>query len=289
MQSVTLLKPLAPFLCLTCCFEVSLTPEASLLHFLPSLVSPALLQPLLQAVQSIPRWLCNANISDSEHLTGSVLVTLCLASSPPLSHRYCCRQSHISFCTLPAGVKLPKVAEPTGEAYSHAVSVLLPYLLSHRSRLAAFTAATDTARQAAASQASTTAGSHQATAQHQTASRPGEASEAGTPGGSYSEAMEEAGEPGSPMHSKPQEFLAGLQPEQRHRLAVLVDTAILKVRCASQAYKAACQNHMWLCMGGWYSAVFACSSQSLHAWLEYSDIPACVLAVEESEAMRVIH
>ncbi|KAL0024599.1 hypothetical protein WJX77_001647 [Trebouxia sp. C0004] len=133
---------------------------------------------------------------------------------------------------LVPGVKLPKVAEPTGEAYSHAVSVLLPYLLSHRSRLAAFTAATDTAHQVAASQASTTAGSHRATAQHQTASRSGEASEAAAPGGSYSEAMEEAGEPGSPMHSKPQEFLAGLQPEQRHRLAVLVDTAILKVMLA---------------------------------------------------------
>ncbi|KAA6422986.1 MAG: vam6 Vps39 isoform X1 [Trebouxia sp. A1-2] len=133
---------------------------------------------------------------------------------------------------LVPGVKLPKVAEPTGEAYSDAVSILLPYLLSHRSRLAAFTAATDTAHQAAASQASTTAGSHPATAQHQSASRSGEPPEAAAPRGSYSEAMEEAGEPGSPMRSKPQEFLAGLQPEQRHRLAVLVDTAILKVMLA---------------------------------------------------------
>ena len=187
----------------------------------------------MQAFQVSHAGFENANISGSEHLTGSVLVTLCLVSSPPSSHQHCYRQSHISFCTLPAGVKLPKVAEPTGEAYSHAVSVLLPYLLSHRSRLAAFTAATDTAHQAAASQASTTAGSHQTTAQHQSASRSGEASEAATPSGSYSEAMGEAGEPGSPMHSKPQELLAGLQPEQRHRLAVLVDTAILKVRCAS--------------------------------------------------------
>ena len=212
---------------------------------------------------SIPRWLCNANINSSDLLTaGSVLFTLCFVSSPPPSHQYCHRQSHILFCTLPAGVKLPKVAEPTGEAYSHAVSVLLPYLLSHRSRLAAFTAATDTAHQAAASQASTTAGSHPATAQHQTTSRSGEASEGAAPGGSYSEAMEEASEPGSPMRNKPQEFLAGLQPEQRHRLAVLVDTAIVKVLCISSL--TVCQTSVWLCMGGWHTAVLACSSQSLH-------------------------
>lgn len=178
------------------------------------------------------------------------------------SHQYCYIWSHISFCILPAGVKLPKVAEPTGEAYSHAVSVLLPYLLSHRSRLAAFTAATDTAHQAAASQASTTAGSHQATAQHQTASKSGEASEAAAPGGSYSEAMEEAGEPGSPVHSKPQEFLAGLQPEQRHRLAVLVDTAILKVRCATQAYRK-CVSDFYVALHGWLAFSSACLLKSI--------------------------
>lgn len=249
-----LLKPFVPFLCFTLS-KISLKPEASLLHFFPSVASPALLQPLLQAVHRIPRWLCNANINSSERLTGSVLPKWCLVASLPLSTQYCYRQSPISLCTLPAGVKLPKVAEPTGEAYSDAVSILLPYLLSHRSRLAAFTAATDTAHQAAASQASTTAGSHPATAQHQSASRSGEPPEAAAPRGSYSEAMEEAGEPGSPMRSKPQEFLAGLQPEQRHRLAVLVDTAILKVCCASRAY---CHCVKFVCGFAWVAGIQQC-------------------------------
>jgi hypothetical protein len=35
-----------------------------------------------------------------------------------------------------AGYNLSEVPEPTGEDYNKAVSVLLPYLLSHRTRLA---------------------------------------------------------------------------------------------------------------------------------------------------------
>ena len=41
---------------------------------------------------------------------------------------------HLRAC---AGYDLPDVPEPTGEAFAKAVSLLLPYLLSHRSRLAA--------------------------------------------------------------------------------------------------------------------------------------------------------
>ena len=35
-----------------------------------------------------------------------------------------------------AGYKLPEMPEPSGDSYQKAVEVLLPYLLSHRSRLA---------------------------------------------------------------------------------------------------------------------------------------------------------
>lgn len=38
------------------------------------------------------------------------------------------------------GYKLPEMPEPSGKAYQQAVEVLLPYLLSHRSRLASFDA-----------------------------------------------------------------------------------------------------------------------------------------------------
>lgn len=142
-----------------------------------------------------------------------------------------------------------------------AVTTLLPYLLSHRSRLAAFTAsqpattkpATSTTTTQAASIAATTTPTQLATASQTStgdrawhggdapaaaaaaaASEPGqrapEADAAGALSTSYSSGVEEGEEvPGSPVHSRPHEFLAGLQPEQRHRLAVLVDTAILKV------------------------------------------------------------
>lgn len=153
------------------------------------------------------------------------------------------------------GEKLPQVAEPTGDAYTQAVTTLLPYLLSHRSRLAAFTAS-KAPTSATASQAASTANAPPTTAAAQaaTASRAsssdrswqapadsavaasdfGQASEAATaegPSTSYSQAAEVDDVPGSPVRSRPQEFLASLQPEQRHRLAVLVDTAILKVAC----------------------------------------------------------
>ena len=39
-----------------------------------------------------------------------------------------------------AGIELPEVAEPTGQDREQAVAAVLPYLLSHRSRLAALQA-----------------------------------------------------------------------------------------------------------------------------------------------------
>lgn len=108
------------------------------------------------------------------------------------------------------------MAEPKGEAYAQAVSTLLPYLLSHRSRLAAFRAAEGEAT------SHSPAGSDQPQASSSPASPTMERS--------YSDAIEgDNAEPGSPVQRQPQDFLATLQPEQRHRLAVLIDTAILKV------------------------------------------------------------
>lgn len=117
-----------------------------------------------------------------------------------------------------SGERQVHIAEPKGEAYSQAVSVLLPYLLSHRSRLAAFRSTEGEA----SSQSPPASDSAQTDSAEASASL----------GRSYSEAMEEENvQPGSPVQSQPQEFLATLQAEQRHQLAVLIDTAILKVTC----------------------------------------------------------
>ncbi|KAK9829459.1 hypothetical protein WJX72_005979 [[Myrmecia] bisecta] len=99
--------------------------------------------------------------------------------------------------SLMTDYKLPPVPEPEGEAYTKAVSVLLPYLLSHRSRLASFDEAG-------------------AAPDSQEASSDVEAAEAG-------QGQAQDGEAG-PAHAR----LAGLDAEQRRQLAVLVDTAILK-------------------------------------------------------------
>ena len=146
------------------------------------------------------------------------------------------------------------MAEPSGEAYAQAVTTLLPYLLSHRSRLAAFTAshvapsnsastiatttsqaasttaATVTSGLATASSASTTGRAEPVTADSARPTSEFEQASSGAPSTSNRGGKGQEEEvPGSPVRSRPQEFLASLQPEQRHRLAVLVDTAILKV------------------------------------------------------------
>lgn len=144
------------------------------------------------------------------------------------------------------------------------MTTLLPYLLSHRSRLAAFTASqaalTTTATTAGQAGATTTSQPATTTSQPATASTTGrgehgiaESAHAtsefeqvlgGDPSTTYGGGKGQEEEvPGSPVRSRPQEFLASLQPEQRHQLAVLVDTAILKVpiplaeqySCCSQA------------------------------------------------------
>lgn len=162
-----------------------------------------------------------------------------------------------------AGAKLPQVAEPSGEAYAQAVTTLLPYLLSHRSRLAAFTASqaalTNTTTSTTASQAAATTTSQPATASTTGRGKGGVPDSAHATsefeqvlGGGTSTTHgggkgQEEEVPGSPVRSRPQEFLAGLQPDQRHQLAVLVDTAILKVplRLATQ-YSCCNQGHCFL-------------------------------------------
>ena len=135
------------------------------------------------------------------------------ASSASLSC-HCNPQDRYCGCLGEKQVHLP---EPKGEAYSQAVSTLLPYLLSHRSRLAAF--------RAAEGEANSQSPPASDAAQTQTADTPASVSR------SYSDAIKEdtGGEPGSPVQRQPQDFLAALQPEQRHKLAMLIDTAILKV------------------------------------------------------------
>lgn len=178
-------------------------------------------------------------------------------SVPSSAGKAVCSPAAASDLVLCIGAKLPRVAEPMGDAYVQAVTTLLPYLLSHRSRLAAFTdsqaastnPATSTTASQAASSATTNTPSQPATAGqagneawHGTANSAAAASDSGqgasqaaagdAPSTSYSGGEGEgkgSETPGSPMRSGPHEFLASLQPEQRHRLAVLVDTAILKV------------------------------------------------------------
>lgn len=157
-------------------------------------------------------WVSVLHLTSSTSLSGRKTVAIAILKAA--------RQAR---CRVAAGVKLPHVAEPQGEAYSQAVSTLLPYLLSHRSRLAAFAAATAGAAAPTASQAQAADPQAQSAAQRSDFAAASEAAD------SYSASAEEAELPDSPMHSQPQEFLASLQPEQRHRLAVLVDTAILKV------------------------------------------------------------
>ena len=54
-------------------------------------------------------------------------------------HNYEVHIGHLKFShvCLTADYKLPELPEPEGESFQKAVEVLLPYLLSHRSRLAA--------------------------------------------------------------------------------------------------------------------------------------------------------
>lgn len=147
------------------------------------------------------------------HTTGAAALHV----SPILQRQSCCsgdRELHLS--------------EPKGEAYSQAVSIVLPYLLSHRSRLAA-----SRASETGSSVHSTSAAAH------------GSSAEAPAIGRSYSEAIEAGdAEPGSPLPSQPQDFLAKLQPEQQHRLSVLLDTAIFKASLRGFLYLRLAQNTM---------------------------------------------
>jgi len=99
--------------------------------------------------------------------------------------------------SVTAGYKLSEVPEPTGEDYQKAVSVLLPYLLSHRSRLALLESESSSSR--------------------------AEQRSAGTEAGGPHAQQQQASEIGAALGAP------GLGADQRSRLAEVVDTAILKV------------------------------------------------------------
>lgn len=58
----------------------------------------------------------------------------------------CCVFVKLANQCMAAGYKLPELPEPAGESYQCAVEVLLPYLLSHHSRLASFEAEASSCR-----------------------------------------------------------------------------------------------------------------------------------------------
>ena len=185
------------------------------------------------------------------------------------------------------------MTEPSGDAYTQAVTTLLPYLLSHRSRLAAATAsqaASTTGRSAApaafesatVSQTDTTQRSRRASAESMVATSDfGAASEAASAevsSSGYSQTAKEDEAPDSSMHRRPQEVLASLQPEQRHRLSVLVDTAILKVHLHSCIRL----NH---CSGG--IAQVQVSAEALHKSRSLCQYPPALFTAYDSEVSPV--
>lgn len=102
-----------------------------------------------------------------------------------------------------AGYKLSDVSEPAGDDYKRAVSVLLPYLLSHRTRLASLEAEQDDGDEAEPH--------HQLEPQQQQR----------VPVAASQERLQEAS-----VGSE----LSDLDAQQRGLLGEAVDTAILKVR-----------------------------------------------------------
>ena len=112
------------------------------------------------------------------------------------------------------GFQLGDLREPAGEDYTRAVSVLLPYLLSHRTRLAASLPAAGSDGASPGSVAEP----HAAPAQHRDGGE-----EAGVSGADVRgvEARLRDGAAGAEV--------LGLSAEQRVQLAEAVDTAILKV------------------------------------------------------------
>jgi hypothetical protein len=154
-----------------------------------------------------------------------------------------------------AGYDLPEVPEPSGGAFAKAVSLLLPYLLSHRSRLASAGGerSEDGERGGAAADAPAAAGGAggaergadpgQGPGQERAdpASAPLEAPGGGTDGeAGAGAARNEAGASGAAAaEAGPADAggdgpdgtgeLADMSPQQRQQLAEAVDTAILKV------------------------------------------------------------
>jgi hypothetical protein len=129
-----------------------------------------------------------------------------------------------------AGYELGDLPEPAGEDFSKAVAVLLPYLLSHRTRLAASLPPddheADAAAAAAAAASSGGGGSAAADQASDSAAKPQGLQE-------EEEAAAASGGPGDRDARVLRDAeVAGMSGEQRRQLAEAVDTAILKARAA---------------------------------------------------------
>ena len=124
-----------------------------------------------------------------------------------------------------AGYKLAELPEPTGEDFQKAVSVLLPYLLSHRTRLAASlppdtASSTDEVNSTRSSRGAVGAAASMQQAQ------PAAVEAAGGEEAGAAHAAGEARDGGGAAEA------SGMSAEQSAQLAEAVDTAILKVLVA---------------------------------------------------------
>ena len=119
--------------------------------------------------------------------------------------------------------------EPTGEAFAKAVSLLLPYLLSHRSRLAALAGGPG---QGPADPAHDPPGASLEGLDKDNGAGPhAEGGGAQREEEGFREAGGRAAGEAPGLGDRVKE-LAALGPQQRHQLAEAVDTAILKARPA---------------------------------------------------------
>ena len=130
----------------------------------------------------------------------------------------------------PAGYKLTELPEPAGEDFAKAVSVLLPYLLSHRTRLAASlpppgAPASSTDSVADGAPTISGGGPPDGAAAGAQQARPAETAGSGMAGAAQAGARAE-GDAGAAAAEA-----SGMSAEQGALLAEAVDTAILKVRC----------------------------------------------------------
>jgi hypothetical protein len=163
-----------------------------------------------------------------------------------------------------ADYKTGDMAEPEGEMYSRALNMLLPYLLSWRTRLARADAA-----QQSPSPVKTRAAPSKAEGEAVQPSSPAAgAGAADSAAQSPSAQVRAGGQQQAPQAASPparpreQLDLQRLTASQRHHLAVLLDTALLKVRPLSLRFVQCC-----------HVALHSSSGSTARATLQ--DVPTC--------------